>query len=186
MRAAMTVVSDGMPRMTEQHLFAEINVEWPEPAAYEHMARAWLDGGFATLAAGHRQALEEGPQLPPEAMRRSMPCGPPHTAWGFVSIARHDGRQSRESARVISARSLAWFFRQLADPPRTAQIGLSVLDEHGYPGTRPIRITVDRPEAETWPEAIDWAVLSFSVPEADLLDSVRQEAVLGFLRGISE
>ncbi|WKX14224.1 hypothetical protein [Streptomyces sp. NL15-2K] len=172
--------------MTDQYLFAEINVEWPEPPAYEEMARAWLDGGFATLAGSHRQALQEGPKLPPEAMRRSMPCGPPHAAWGFVSITRHDGRQLRNSSRVVSARSMSWFLRQLADPPRTATIGLSVLDERGYPGKSPLRITVDRPEARVWPEAIDWAVLSCRIPEGDLLDAAQQEVVLGFLRGISE
>ncbi|MEU1501290.1 hypothetical protein [Streptomyces sp. NPDC005732] len=172
--------------MTDHYLFAEINVEWPDPTTYEEMARAWLDGGFATLAGRHRQALEEGPKLPTEAMRRSMPCGPPHAAWGFVSIARHDGRQLRRSSRVISARSMSWFLRQLADPPRTATIGLSVLDERGYPGRSPLRITVDRPEARDWPEAIDWAVLSCRIPEGDLLDPTQQEVVLRFLRGISE
>ncbi|MGW4164444.1 hypothetical protein [Streptomyces sp. NPDC004788] len=173
-------------RMKDRHLYAEINVEWPEPAAYEEMARAWLDGGFSALAGGHRLALETGPKLPPQAMRRNIPCGPPHAAWGFVSVARHDGRQLRRSARVISARSLSWFLAQLAEPPRTATIGLSVLDERGYPGRSPLRITVDRPEAEDPSEAIDWAVLSFRIPEADLLDAARQEVVLGFLRGVSE
>ncbi|MFF3091542.1 hypothetical protein ACFVRB_41845 [Streptomyces nojiriensis] len=61
-----------------------------------------------------------------------------------------------------------------------------MLDEHGYPGRSPLRITVDRPEAEHPSEAIDWAVLSCQIPEADLLDAVRQEVVLGFLRSISE
>ncbi|MFI9106685.1 hypothetical protein ACIGXA_39945 [Streptomyces fildesensis] len=165
-------------------MFVEINVEWPEPAAYEALARAWLDGGFTTLAGRHRQALEEGPKLPPEAMRRNMPCGPPHAAWGFVAIDRPDGR--RHSGRVISARSMSWFLRQLADPPRTATIGLSVLDERGYPGEKPLRIAVNRPEASRWPEAIDWAVLSCQIPEKDLLDPVRQEVVLGFLSGICD
>ncbi|MFE9421550.1 hypothetical protein ACFYNO_01155 [Kitasatospora sp. NPDC006697] len=169
--------------MRSTDLYAEINLEWPRsPTAYEQLARAWLDGGFSALAPEHRLALETGPKLPPEAIRRAVPCGPPHAAWGFVSIVRHDGRQDRRSGRVISARSMAWFLKQLADPPRTAAIGLSVLDEHGYPGASPLRITVDRPEADNWPEAIDWAVLSFELPEADLLDPVRQEAVLGFLR----
>ncbi|KPI34158.1 hypothetical protein OV450_6069 [Actinobacteria bacterium OV450] len=167
-------------------LYAEINVEWPEPAVYQEMARAWLDGGFTALAGGHRLALETGPKLPPEAMRSSIPCGPPHAAWGFVSIARHDGRQERRSARVISPRSMSWFLKQLADPPRTATIDLSMLDERGYPGTTVLQIKVDRPEAKDWPDAIDWAVLSCEIPEGDLVDPVRQEVVLSFLRDISE
>ncbi|MER5636207.1 hypothetical protein ABT095_04550 [Kitasatospora sp. NPDC002227] len=172
--------------MRRRTLYAEINVERPEPAAFEQLARSWLDGGFTALAGAHRQALAAGPALPPEAMRRSMPCGPPHAAWGFVSVARHDGRRLRSSGRVISDRSTAWFLRQLADPPRTATIGLSVLDEHGYPGPSPLRITVDHPELLDPREAIDWTVLSFEIPEADLLDPGRQEAVLGFLHGITD
>ncbi|MEV7558560.1 hypothetical protein [Streptomyces sp. NPDC089795] len=121
-------------------LYAEIDVEWPEPAVYQEVARAWLDGGFTALAGGHRRALETGPKLPPEAMRSTIPCGPPHAAWGFVSTARHDGRQLRRSARVICPRSMSWFLKQLADPPRTATIDLSVLDERGYPGTSVLRL----------------------------------------------
>ncbi|MGW6393813.1 hypothetical protein ACWFR1_25680 [Streptomyces sp. NPDC055103] len=46
-------------------------------------------------------------------------------------------------------------------------------------------MTVDRP-CDDDGDAIGWTVLSFQIPEADMLDPERQETVLCFLRGISD
>ncbi|MGW9031382.1 hypothetical protein ACWGQ5_46670 [Streptomyces sp. NPDC055722] len=170
---------------TDTYLRAELNVEWPESEAYRDLAVAWLDGGFSALAGDHRKALEEGPKLPAAALRRHIPCGPAGAAWGFVQITRQTDRGSKRSARVISPRAMTWFLNEFADPPIYAEIGLSVLDKHGYPGASPLRISLERPLGDDG-EPINWAVLAFRVPEATLLAPRDQERWLHFLHAVSQ
>lgn len=129
-----------------------IDVEMPDAGTYAGLARRWVDAGFTVLAADQRAALETGPKLPPEAIRRPMPCGPPGATWGFVSVSWDfpTGRvvsglptfKRKDSSRVWTARSWKWFLGQLADPPNDATLGTAHLDETGYPDEPRIRITV--------------------------------------------
>jgi hypothetical protein len=143
-----------------------------------------------------RAALETGPELPPEAIRRNMACGPPGATWGFVSATRYfpkrvtrAGRQvfgNKESSRVWSARSWAWFLEQLADPPHDATLGTAHLqgetsDTPGYPEDPRIRMTAVRDKL-----APDWLRLGFDAAESDLDDPARQRAWLDFIRETAE
>jgi hypothetical protein len=169
-----------------------IDVEMPGATEYADITRRWFDAGFSVLAPDQRAALETGPKLPPEAIRRSMPCGPPGATWGFVSITRYfphrvtkGGRQifrHTDSGRVWSARSWKWFLDQLADPPHDATLGTAHLGDEtsrspGYPEDPRIRMTAVRDKLQP-----DWLRLAFSAPESDLGDSQRQQAWLAFVR----
>jgi len=163
-----------------------IDVEMPGADRYARIARRWFDAGFSVLAPGQRAALETGPKLPPEAIRRPMPCGPPGATWGFVSATRYfpktirAGRQTythKNSGRVWSARSWKWFLEQLADPPHDATLGTAHLDNAGYPDGPRIRMTA------WWPRELPgWLRLAFSAAESDLADPGRQQAWLAFVR----
>jgi hypothetical protein len=98
------------------------------------------------LASGLRRQLEDGSPLNPKTINSNIPMGPPGSAWAFVSITRWDeGRgRERQSARVLSPKSWAWFLDQLDDPPLDATLGTSILDEHGYTHDRPIHIDLQR------------------------------------------
>lgn len=168
-----------------------IDVEMPDAVIYAGLARHWFDAGFTVLAADQRAALETGPKLPPEAIRRPMPCGPPGATWGFVSTTRYTpqrvtkaGRQifsHKSSARVWTARSWRWFLGQLADPPHDATLGTAHLDETGYPEDPRIRMLAWRDK-----DLPDWLRLAFDAAESDLEDPERQQAWLAFLRDTVE
>ncbi len=159
----------------------EVDVEMPEPARYAEVAGRWLDGALSELAGGYRRALEEGPPLPAEAIRRPIPCGPPGAVWGFGSVVRRGPKGERRSSRVFSAKNLRWFLAQLADPPMEATLGISVLNENGYPGESPLRIVAQRDEG-----APQWLRLAFEAEEEDLLDPANQAAWLRFVRAAVE
>ena len=169
-----------------------IDVEMPEAERYAAIARRWFDAGFSALASEQRAALETGPKLPPEAIRRSMPCGPPGATWGFESVTRYfpkqvtkAGQQTytiKESSRVWSPASWKWFLGQLADPPHDATLGTAHLEDEGsrspgYPEDPRIRMTAWRPK-----ELPGWLRLAFSAAESDLNDPERQQSWLGFVR----
>lgn len=168
-----------------------IDVEMPDADTYAGLARRWFDAGFSVLAPGQRAALETGPKLPPEAIRRPMPSGPPGATWGFVSASRDSptGRvvsgvptfKRKTSSRVWTARSWKWFLEQLADPPNDATLGTAHLDQAGYPEEPRIRMTVWTDEL-----APDWLRLAFAAPESDLTAPGRKDAWLGFIRETTE
>jgi hypothetical protein len=173
-----------------------IDLEMPGAAEYAQLARRWFDAGFSVIAAGQRLALETGPKLPPEAIRRAMPSGPPGATWGFVSVTRYfpkkvakSGQQVftvKESARVWSARNWAWLLEQLADPPHDATLGTARLADAsashpGYPENPRIRMTAYRDK-----RLPEWLRLAFSAPEAELNSPERQRSWLSFLREITE
>jgi hypothetical protein len=166
----------------------------PGTEQYAELVRQWFESGFSVIAPEQLAALESGPKLPPEAIRRSMPCGPPGATWGFVSVTRYypkritkAGRQTFEhkgSARVWTARSWSWFLGQLADPPHDATLGTAHLqdengDEPGYPESPRVRMLAFRDKL-----AADWLRLSFDAPETSLNDPDRQQSWLAFIREI--
>lgn len=173
-----------------------IDLELPGPADYAALARHWFDAGFSAIAPEQRTALETGPKLPPEAIRRPVPSGPPGVTWGFVSVTRYypkkltaDGRQVftvRESPRVWSARNWSWFLGQLADPPHDATLGTARLADAssgrpGYPENPRTRMTAVRDK-----RLPQWLRLAFAAPEADLEAPGRQRAWLSFVRETAE
>jgi hypothetical protein len=95
------LVMEGWP------LWCEVDVEMPSVERFGEIARWWFDEGFTRLAKEYRRSLETGPKLPPEAIRRAIPCGPPNATWGFVSIRRRIPGKASEysSGRVWSPRS---------------------------------------------------------------------------------
>jgi hypothetical protein len=169
------------------------DVETPVAAAYAALTRRWFDAGFSVIAGDQRAALETGPKLPPEAIRRPMPCGPPGATWGFVSVTRYTphrvtkaGRQIyqvKDSGRVWTARSWKWFLDQLADPPHDATLGTAHLTGEdsargpGHPEEPRRRMTAVRDKARP-----DWLRLAFSAPISDLSSAARQQSWLTFIR----
>jgi hypothetical protein len=169
-----------------------IDVEMPSAERYAAIARRWFDAGFSVLAPEQRAALETGPKLPPEAIRRPIPGGPPGATWGFVSATRYfpknvtkAGIQTythKESSRVWSPASWKWFLGQLADPPNDATLGTAHLQDEGSPSPGyqedpRIRLTAWRPK-----ELPTWLRLAFSAAESDLNDPERQQSWLAFIR----
>lgn len=152
----------------------ELDVQISEPERFARVAADWLDRGSAALAGEYRSRIEEGPPLAADSVRRNGPVGTPGSVWGFVNVVR--GR--RRGSRVYSVRNLAWLHKELADPPDDAELGLSVLDAHGYPDESPLRIRVQR--------AGDWARLSAQAPEHVLAEPAGQRRWLGFLRSVAE
>ncbi|MBV9449899.1 MAG: hypothetical protein JO345_28805 [Streptosporangiaceae bacterium] len=164
-----------------------IDVEMPGAVDYARIARQWFDAGFSVVGVEQRAALESGPKLPPEAIRRPMPSGPPGATWGFVSVTRYAlkkvtkaGQQvfsPKESARVWSPRSWAWFLEQLTDPPHDATLGTAHLSGTGYPEDPRIRMTAVRDK-----QLPDWLRLAFSAPESCLDAPDRQRSWLAFIK----
>jgi hypothetical protein len=169
-----------------------IDVEMPSAERYAAIARRWFDAGFSVLAPEQRAALETGPKLPPESIRRPMPGGPPDATWGFVSATRYFPKKvtkrgiqtytHKYSARVWTPRSWKWFLGQLADPPNDATLGTAHLQNEGSPSPGyqedpRIRMTVWCPK-----ELPTWLRLAFSAAESDLNDPGRQQSWLAFIR----
>jgi hypothetical protein len=57
----------------------------------------------------------------------------------------------RDSARVLSERNLAWFWKTVAEGSFSATVAISRLGADGYPVSRLARTTVEREEgADNW------------------------------------
>lgn len=137
----------------------------------------WFDDTLALLAPAERNAIENGPKLPAEAVRKPMPCGPPRAVWGFVSVG-HFGNQSK--GRVYTAKNLEWMLKQLHETPERATLALTRLDSEGYPDAPIIRIEFRR--YEYCPE---WARFFVTIPCSRLAEPQRQDAFLGVLRKLA-
>lgn len=84
-----------------------IDVEMPGAADYARIARRWFDTGFSVIGPEQRGALEIGPKLPPEAIRRPMPSGPPGATWGFVYATRYSLKQNYQGrAAAVQSQEL--------------------------------------------------------------------------------
>lgn len=149
-------------------------------AALPGLLRHWFDEGYRRLAGWHRERVESGPKLPPEAIRRSIPCGPPGAAWAFVGVDRRTAAgRLKSSARVYRESTMRWFLDELADPPVTAQLGTAILDDRGYPDEHPIRFELYRTRVLY---EMDWCRLTCTASARDLADLAVERAWLEFLR----
>lgn len=138
----------------------------------------WFQESVGQLAAAARQEIESGPKLPPEAIRRPMPCGPPGVMWGFVSVG-HDGKPAKP--RVYTAKNMQWLLGELAKVPTSAKLQFSPLDTTGYPDDPTISVEFRREDA-----CPDWGRLILHTMQSQLADPAYQARLLAVLRDLAD
>lgn len=157
----------------------ELDVEDPGAERLPGLVAAWLDGGSRALAGPYRTRIDEGPELPREAFRSAIPCGPPHAAWGLLSL--HRSQRPRKSVRIPTSAAVRSLLAKADDAMQTARIALYTLDGRGYPNDGSwIDMWVVRNELA--PQTL---VFMFAVWEDALDDPQFAEACAEFVRGFA-
>lgn len=160
----------------DHNLQCEVDVELAaldDPAA---CLVSWFNDTLDGLASAERHGIENGPKLPADAIRRPVPCGPPHAIWGFVSVT-HDGGKAK--SRIYTARNMAWFLNELqrTPAPTAATLQLSHLDAFGYPDDRILRIEFACPEYSP-----EWARFYILPTQSQLAARTYQDKLLDVVR----
>lgn len=155
----------------------EIDVEDSGPEWLADVAWRWLRGTVDRLEGdelGRALAVDD---LPSDALRRPIPCGPPGASWGFFVMRTQGGTRETVKQRVLTQKNLKLFPKWLQNRFDQAELVLDVLDDKGYPGQRTLRVGVKRDY-----DAPQWLRFSVEAPEARFSSLEAQDRWVGLMR----
>ncbi|MFE5556554.1 hypothetical protein [Streptomyces sp. NPDC056544] len=125
----------------------EIDTEYRGTEALADLAWRWLTEGAERLEGESFPAVLDSTGQVEESLKKSVPCGPPGSLWGFLSahiVSR--GRVSNRS-RVLTRKNLPMLRKWLALDVQLAETAVYWLDDQGMPGGELLRMGVARDES---------------------------------------
>lgn len=140
----------------------EIDTEFRDPEALADLAWRWLTEGADRLESESFQGVLDSAGQVEESLKKSVPCGPPGTLWGFLQadiVNSTSGRVSNRS-RVLTRKNLPLLRKWLVSDVQLAETAVYRLDERGMPGEKILRMGVERDD-----DATAWVRLSAEMPE---------------------
>ncbi|MGW3326890.1 hypothetical protein [Streptomyces virginiae] len=158
----------------------EIDAEYRGTEALADLAWRWLTEGAERLEEEPFAAVLDSTGQVEESLKKSVPCGPPGSLWGFLSahiVGR--GRISNRS-RVLTRKNLPMLRKWLSLDVQLAETAVYRLDDRGMPGEELLRMGVARDESSR-----DWVRLSAVTPE-QRFGSAAQASMTELLRDFSQ
>uniref|UniRef100_A0AAU2K0Q2 DUF3396 domain-containing protein n=1 Tax=Streptomyces sp. NBC_00049 TaxID=2903617 RepID=A0AAU2K0Q2_9ACTN len=138
----------------------EIDTEYRGAEAMADLAWRWLTEGADRLEGECFQALLDSTGQVEESLKKSVPCGPPGSLWGFLSTHIVGRGRVTNRSRVLTRKNLPMLRKWLALDVQLAETALYRLDERGMPGQELLRMGVARNEGSQ-----DWVRLSAETSE---------------------
>ncbi|MFI8084730.1 hypothetical protein ACIF6L_28535 [Kitasatospora sp. NPDC086009] len=158
----------------------EIDTEYRDAEALADLAWRWLTACPDRLEGETFQALLDSTGQVEESLNRAVPCGPPGTLWGFLSVNSVSRGRVTNRSRVLTRKNLPMLRKWLALDVQLAETAVYRLDNEGMPGEQLLRVGVARDDG-----AEDWVRLSVHTPE-DRFGPAAQARWTDLLRDFSQ
>ncbi|MEV7526785.1 hypothetical protein [Streptomyces sp. NPDC091371] len=138
----------------------EIDTEYRSTEALADLAWRWLVEGADRLEGeSFRELLDSTGQVE-ESLKKSVPCGPPGSLWGFLSAHIVGRGRVTNRSRVLTRKNLPMLRKWLVLDVQRAEVAVYRLDDRGMPGEELLRMGVARDESSR-----DWVRLSAETSE---------------------
>ncbi|QNA72253.1 DUF3396 domain-containing protein [Streptomyces sp. So13.3] len=140
----------------------EIDAEYSGTEALADLAWRWLTEGADRLEDESFQGTLDSTGQVEESLKKSVPCGPPGTLWGFLSVTsvKGTGRGVSNRSRVLTRKNLPMLRKWLVSDVQLAETAVYQLDDRGMPGQELLRMGVARDE-----DGEGWIRLSAEAPK---------------------